>query len=412
MQLVHLVIRLFNLVVALLQRRIVVIALFGIIAIVAAVQKYALTVFEDDPIGPIDNYLCFAKSSEHLRAEMRLYGPYREEYHCYYLYTPTFALAFTPLAMLPTLPGSIIWCLLNAVPLVLALSLFKTQPWKKAAMYGLMILPMVGMLQNHQSNGLLAALMLFTYWCLEDRRTALAALCVVCAAFIKAYGAAIALLFLFYPEKPKAILYGIMWGLLLLVAPLIVVSADYLYAQYNQWFGILLFDRSQSAGDSMSVMTGLQRWTGLAINQTWVQLAGTLVFLVPLVRVRSYRDPFFRVLFLCSLLIWVVIFNHAAESPTYPIAFAGMVVWFAVQETSWLTVSLMLLALAFGQLTGSDLVPRSLRRSFFTPYLIKMVPCLLVWICLQVQLLHPRVARPDSARGAGAAAGATGPTLP
>ena len=44
-----------------------------------------------------------------------------------------------------------------------------------------------------------------------------------------------------------------------------------------------------------------------------------------------WDDARFRLLYLCSLLLYVVLFNHQAERASYLIAFTGATIWFALR---------------------------------------------------------------------------------
>jgi hypothetical protein len=56
-----------------------------------------------------------------------------------------------------------------------------------------------------------------------------------------------------------------------------------------------------------------------------IQLLGALLLLVPLVVRRDrWHERHFRLLFLCSLLVYAVIFNHRSERSSFVIAAAGI----------------------------------------------------------------------------------------
>jgi len=130
-----------------------------------------------------------------------------------------------------------------------------------------------------------------------------------------------------------------------------------------------------------------------------IQLAGTLALLAPLALRRDrWGDARFRLLYLCSLLLYVVLFNHQAERASYLIAFTGATIWFASETaarwrrwlygTAMLTIPLM-----------STLVPGAwLRTEAATTWRLAL-PCLAIWIAVQRELLRraPTVARADTA---------------
>lgn len=119
---------------------------------------------------------------------------------------------------------------------------------------------------------------------------------------------------------------------------------------------------------------------------------GVTLLLLPFLNLRSYGNPQFRCLLLASLLIWVIIFNHKAESPTYIIAMSGVAIWYFTQPKRPVNLVLLLLALALTSLSPTDLFPRYLRDHFFSPYKLKALPVILVWLKIQydIMMLDPR----------------------
>jgi hypothetical protein len=94
------------------------------------------------------------------------------------------------------------------------------------------------------------------------------------------------------------------------------------------------------------------------------------------------------------MLIWVIIFNHKAESPTYIIAVAGVGIWyFAMPKAAWRT-SLFWLVFIFTSLATTDICPPALKDAFFKPYTIKALPCIIVWgtVFCELMLLKPTAA--------------------
>src|SRR5438309_1149370 len=60
-----------------------------------------------------------------------------------------------------------------------------------------------------------------------------------------------------------------------------------------------------------------------------VQLAGTLILVMPLLLQRDqWQSDTFRVQFLCSALVYVVLFNHQAERQSYVFGATGSIIWF------------------------------------------------------------------------------------
>ena len=132
-------------------------------------------------------------------------------------------------------------------------------------------------------------------------------------------------------------------------------------------------------------MAWLYTWFGIDAKYSAL-LAGMLLFMLPLVRYKSFAYASFRQLFLASILIWVVIFNHKAESPGYIIAISGVAIWYS-NSPSRINLMLLLLAFFFTSLSPTDIYPRYIKDHFFIPYVIKAVPCILIWMKITYELL-------------------------
>ena len=100
-----------------------------------------------------------------------------------------------------------------------------------------------------------------------------------------------------------------------------------------------------------------------------------------------YKNFYYRLLLLASVLLWIVIFNHKAESPTFIIAICGVAIWYFPQTRKTENLVLMLLALVFTMLSPTDLFPPYVRNNIFKPYVVKALPCILVWFKLTYDML-------------------------
>jgi hypothetical protein len=157
--------------------------------------------------------------------------------------------------------------------------------------------------------------------------------------------------------------------------PLAFASPGLLVAEYRSWVHLLASESEFLTG--LSVGGILHSWFHLDPPRIAVTLAGGAVALLPLVRVRRWEDPRFRLAFLGSLLVWVVVFNHTAESATFAIAVTGVALcYFAGSRTP---LERALLALVFVFTSMSPRFPRAWVHAFIEPYAIKAVPCLLFW---------------------------------
>ena len=103
-----------------------------------------------------------------------------------------------------------------------------------------------------------------------------------------------------------------------------------------------------------------------------------------------YKDYSFRLVMLSSVLVWMVIFNHMAESPTFIVAMAGVVIWFYAQKPNITNLVLLILCIVFTCLSPTDIFPPYVRKEIFQPYVIKAVPCILIWVKMIYDLLFDK----------------------
>src|SRR5437660_991126 len=185
----------------------------------------------------------------------------------------------------------------------------------------------------------------------------------------------------------------------LALLPLVVIPPHELVAQYRSWWTIELSDASRvNRGDS--VMQFLYRWVGADWPLWPVQLAGTLLLLAPLARERErWADRAFRLRFLCSLLVYLVLFNHQSERASFVIAYAGLAIWYAASAPDRLRNAIALAAVIALVLQDVQIVPWAVHDAL-GQYRVKVIPCLVASIVMQTELLgsgrwSPRLHGPE-----------------
>lgn len=365
--------------------------LFIAAAIFASLQSYLadLKTFVEggNLYTAYNNYVIFKQSFLHLLEGKDLYILHPAEQWDLYKYSPTFALFFGVLAILPDLVGLTLWNVLNAVVLLFAIYFLPQLSTRtKGLILIFMVIELLTSLQNEQSNGLIAGLLIFAFGWLERGKYWIASFCVVATIFIKLFGIVALALFLLYPNKLKLTYTTTAWVALFLLFPLLVVDADQLVFLYKSWWNMLANDHSISEG--LSVVGWLTTWFGWDVNKTLLSGLGVVFFCLPLLRVKQYSSYIFRIWLLASVLLWVIIFNHKAESPTFIIAVCGVALWYFSQAPKTNNFVLLLLTFVFTILATTDIFPRSIRTEWFQPYVVKAIPCILVWGKLIIDMLR------------------------
>lgn len=364
----------------------VILSVYVILSIVIALQHYSR--------GPLkyNNFVIFRQSLFHLLEHKNLHLGYPNEYFDLFLYHPTFCILFSPFSFLPLPVSLVLWTVGCAVVLFFGIKSLPISYENKLFFWWFILVELVTSLHGQQTNPIIAALGLFTFTYLEKDKQKWAALFPVLAFCIKGYGLIFAALFLFYPKRGQYILYSVLWLILLAFLPLPVVGTDHFVQIYKDWAACLVSDHKVNFG--FSIM-GLMKvwWPALTDNGVMrIQYAGLLLFGITWIWNLSkgtFHQKNRRLLLLGYASLWVIMFNHAAESPTYVIAVQGVILFYIVnkkQYVPWPKI-LIILVVLFTMLAPTDVYPLSWRRDFIQPNLIKVIPCFLVWLVLQVQLL-------------------------
>ena len=344
-----------------------------------------------DAARPSGNFEIFRLASLHLVSGEDMYAAYPDEQGDRFKYSPSFALLFAPFALLYWPIALFLWHLLNMGLIFVAVD--RVLP-KRAAVLAqfLLVLEVLRGQQNAQSNALVAALIILAYSSLEKGQSWKTAISVALGASVKIFPLA-ALTF----AIPRRKVFSTGWwtivaGTALAALPLIVTSPAQLLAQYRSWQGIESVDAQQRW---FSVMELLHRITGADLPNWPVQLAGTLCLLLPLVMRRDrWTEARFRFLYLCSVLMYVVLFNHQAERASYLIAFTGATLWFAGEpRAEWR--SIMYGIALFTIPVMSTLVPGAIWRDQTVTLFRLALPSLAIWCAIQWALLRPAVSTPE-----------------
>jgi hypothetical protein len=333
-----------------------------------------------------NNYLIFKNSFLNLIQENNLFVHYPELYFDLYKYSPTFSLFFGLFYYLPDWIGLLLWNGLNISVLYLAVkTLPKISQYQKYGLFLFVLFELITSVQNEQSNLLMAALIVLMFNNLETNKYWKAALFIVSSIFIKLFGIVALCLALFYPKKIKLSFYLFAWAVVLFILPIVVIKFEFLLTSYENWLDLLKNDHS--VGEGISVMGWLKSWFSLDVNKMVLTLIGMVLFSIPLLRIKQYKSYLFRITILASVLIWVVIFNHMAESPTYIIAVVGVIIWYMFNKKSKVNLILVISVFILTTLSATDIFPPFVRENFVKPYTLKAFPVILVWAKILFDLL-------------------------
>ncbi len=354
-----------------------------------------------------NDFAIFRAASWNLLAGADLYVLRPEQALDLYKYSPTFALLFLPIAVLPPFAGLVAWNLLGALALHAALR--HLLPVRESMLALLMVyLAMLRNVQSAQSNALVAALIVMVFSAIERHQWWRAASAVGIGAAIKVFPIAAVLLGITRRGKGRFAVSLLVVGVALVLAPLGVTDPRSLAAQYASWRQLHATQRVDLGLSAMAlVLNGLHAsWP-----QWWLQATGSVMLLLPflLARQREEASRSLRLQLLASVLVFVVIFNHKAEAQSYVIAITGVTVWWASRPGERWRLGVALLVIAFTNLPSTDIVPTAVKAAI--PALWRgALPCSLLWLVQQGELLyrlsgrareHPVIAETGHLHGAG-----------
>lgn len=301
-------------------------------------------------------------------------------------YSPTFAVWMAPFYFMNDKIGYFIFIAIHTFVLLYAVYKLPKIEKKYVILFLWFILnELVTSLMNCQTNSLIVGLIILAIITIEEKKIAISTLFIIIAFFIKPYALAGCIMYIFYENKIKIVMYSILWFLIFAAFPFMFVSLDSYIFQLNEWKIMLQNDHSASFG--MSVM-GLFKNNLMIEAKNQIILLGTIILFIPLINLKSYSYFEFRMKFLASILIWMVIFNHKAESPTFIIAVCGVAIWYYYSEKSIFNLVLLLFVLILTQLGNTDIYPSFIRNEFLRPRDLKALPCLLVWLKVNYELLR------------------------
>jgi hypothetical protein len=332
-----------------------------------------------------NNYIIFKNSFFHLLNNQNLYAHYPNEQWDLYKYSPSFAFLYVVFALLPNFFGLFFWNFLNCFILFFAISKIDFIS-NKAKNFILLfnLIELFTSIQNTQSNALITGLILLAFVLAKKEKMFWSTLCLVLTVYIKLFGGVALVMYLFFPNKFKVAIYAVFWTIVLALIPLIIVSPTQLLEQYNNWLVLLKADKDASLG--YSVFGWLKSWFNIDVAKNIVLSVGLIINLLPLLIKKQLYNKNFQLLYMASLLIWVVIFNHKAESPTFIIATAGVAIWYALSAKTIVDKCLLFLVFAFTILSPTDIFPKSLNTNFVIPFVLKGVACIFVWFKIMYDL--------------------------
>lgn len=341
----------------------------------------------------INNYHIYKFTWINLVDQYNLYLPQPYFFLDVNHYGPLFALLIAPFTYLPDNIAVVIWVLVNAFVLYVAIRML---PVKEQYKYFVMLICAHELMTasfSVQFNPMLTAFILFSFIFIRNKHDFWAAFFIVAGFYIKLYGIVGLAFFFFSEHKFKLIVSLIFWGFVLGALPAIPSSPVFTIATYHDWYVCLTEKNEENVASLMqniSVMGMISRiFRYPQLSNLLVLVPGMLLFGLQYLRIRAFKNLEYQLLILASTLIFTVIFSTGSESPTYIIAFLGVAVWYMnlKRPVKPFEIFLLIFALIFTSLSPSDLFPQFINRRYVQPFALKALPCFVIWLRIIYEVL-------------------------
>ncbi len=348
-------------------------------------------------IDDINNYLIFKGVFTHVLQQKNLYLQYPAEYADANHYGPTFSLLIAPFALLNNYAACFLWCMANAAVLFYAVSRMHISNHKKNLVLLICLVELMTATQSVQFNPLLAGGLILSFVLVEEENDFWATFFIAAGFLVKLYGIAGLAFFLFSKQKTRFIFSFIFWLIVLFCLPMLLSSPTFIVQCYSDWFQSLVNKNTENVSalkaenlQDISVMGIIRRvFNYHSLSNTLVIIPAVILFMLPYLRIKQYKNVDFRTSYLAVVLITVVIYSSSAESPTYIIAVSGAAIWFIIQSQpykKWV-LGMLVFLLVFTSLSATDIFPHRVKAGFFVAYALKALPCFCIWMILIGQLL-------------------------
>jgi len=352
--------------------------LWMLLAVIAALMK----------MHSHNNFLIFRGVFWHAWQQVSLFVPYPAEYWDTNHYGPLFSLVIAPFAVVPEWVGLILWCIALALFLYVAIRRSLLTDRQQLFVLWFCAHELLTALYMQQFNIAITAIILLAFFLIEKERDASAAFFIVLGTLVKLYGVVGLAFFFFSKHKTRFVLSLIGWSIILIAAPMIISSPDYIFGQYAEWMDSLTGKNDENMfamHQNISLLGMIRKISGCATySDLWIILPGLLLFALPYLRFSQYKLMAFRQTLLASVMMFVVLFSTGSESSGYVIALTGVVIWYTAVPWKRSTTDIVLMVFAFilTSLSPSDLFPAVIRKELVQPYALKALPVAIIWLKL------------------------------
>ena len=313
-------------------------------------------------------------------------NPYTSEYveahSIWFLYTPVFTTIYAPIFLLPGWLGPYVWNVFNYVMLCMGIRLLpKPLAPFRTRIFLFMLLLILQSAFCFQYNMVVCYIFLFAFILMERGKPLWATLLIMISATTKYYGAIELGLLMCYPRFWRNIGYALMWGVVLLLLPMINTAFDNVFALYRSMWDSYESHRSAVDYSGLFFARGLKPWLlpNLRVVQMGVLLVISALFFW---RYKRWHDFRFRVETLAVMMGYIILFSDSPETHTYMITLTGyqMAFWLQPERTKFDWVLYWLLFVNFCILPVDAICPTPVYRFFHDNFWLDVYCMTIAWL--------------------------------
>ncbi len=307
---------------------------------------------------------------------------YVEAHSIWFLYTPVFTTIYAPIFLLPEWLGPYVWNVFNYVMLCVAIRLLpKPLAPFRTRIFLFMLLLILQSAFCFQYNMVVCYIFLFAFILMERGKPLWATLLIMISATTKYYGAIELGLLMCYPRFWRNIGYALMWGVVLLLLPMINTAFDNVFALYRSMWDSYESHRSAVDYSGLFFARGLKPWLlpNLRVVQMGVLLVISALFFW---RYKRWHDFRFRVETLAVMMGYIILFSDSPETHTYMITLTGyqMAFWLQPERTKFDWVLYWLLFVNFCILPVDAICPTPVYRFFHDNFWLDVYCMTIAWL--------------------------------
>jgi Glycosyltransferase family 87 len=342
-----------------------------------------------------NNYLIYKGVYAHTLQKTNLFDFYPNEYVDKNHYGIVFSLLIAPFTLLPNWLAILAYQAAQLFGLNYVIRKLPISEFKHNVILLFLLFEAVANCQNVQFNTFIAFVMVGAYIWIHNQNEFKAAFIIALGFFVKLYGIVGLGLFFFVKNKVRFILYLALSTTILYLLPLLITDFNFLNQSYIDWF-VELKSKNGTNSDldnihqNMSAVGLFMKIThNSAFNVLYIVIPAFILQLIPIIRWQLHQNKVFQMLYLASLLMFIILFNTATEASTHIIGATGVGIWWMNQRDFKSRNMLIFMAFVFflGTLSTTDLVPRYFNFDIVRKYSLKALPYLIVWFMCMYQLV-------------------------